>query len=210
MKHKHRHSYIPDIKENPYQLRLLFPTCIHEYNYEEFDAHKLIDFCYEQKSKNPEGQVKSNRGGWHSQFFNVDKDDNIISETLRKGLGRSVFSSLSKELGVNVNYWIMINPPNTYNTSHTHPDAHLSGVMWLKCPKNCGQIVFTSPYEFVGAKEYEIYSDDFQKEHSSYTSYHFNPIEGCIILFPSHLLHHVNPNKSNEDRISVAFNMSFQ
>ena len=55
-----------------------------------------------------------------------------------------------------------------------------------------------------------IYSDDFQKEHSSYTSYHFNPTEGCIILFPSHLLHHVNPNKSNEDRISVAFNMSFQ
>ena len=40
-----------------YKLRLLFPTCIHEYNYEEFDAHRLIDFCYEQKSNNPEGQV---------------------------------------------------------------------------------------------------------------------------------------------------------
>lgn len=207
MKHKHRHSYIPDIKENPYQLRLLFPTCIHEYNYEEFDAHKLIDFCYEQKSKNPEGQVKSNRGGWHSQFFNVDGDDNIISKTLRKGLGRSVFSSLSKELGVNVNYWIMINPPNTYNTSHTHPDAHLSGVMWIKTPENCGNILFNSPFEFSGYSECASYLDEVREHINMQPSFWFTPMPGKMLTFPSALRHEVKVNESDEDRIAVSYNI---
>ena len=36
---------------------------------------------------------------------------------------------------------------------------------------------------------------------------HFNPTEGKIIVFPSHLNHLVQENKSNEDRISVSFNI---
>ena len=38
-------------------------------------------------------------------------------------------------------------------------------------------------------------------------SYHCYPTEGRMIVFPSHLSHHVQENKSNEDRISVSFNI---
>ena len=31
-----------------------------------------------------------------------------------------------------------------------------------------------------------------------------------MILFPSHLAHRVNENKSDEDRISIAFNIIFE
>ena len=34
-------------------------------------------------------------------------------------------------------------------------------------------------------------------------------MEGGMILFPSHLAHRVNENKSDEDRISIAFNIKF-
>ena len=51
-----------------YTVRLLFPSCIHEYNFNEFDQEELTNFCYEQKNKNPEGLSNSNRGGWHSPF----------------------------------------------------------------------------------------------------------------------------------------------
>ena len=66
---------------NNYNVQMLFPVCFHQYLFDEFDADGLIEFCYEQKEKDLDGQVKSNRGGWHSSFFNI-KDDNIISDAL--------------------------------------------------------------------------------------------------------------------------------
>jgi len=50
-------------------------------------------------------------------------------------------------------------------------------------------------------------NDDFKKSNFIDDSYHCYPTEGRIIVFPSHLEHHVQENKSNEDRISVSFNI---
>jgi uncharacterized protein (TIGR02466 family) len=36
----------------------------------------------------------------------------------------------------------------------------------------------------------------------------FNPLEGRMLIFPSYLAHQVEPNESDEDRISVSFNLS--
>ena len=104
------------MKQN-YTVRLLFPSVMHEYSFEEFNQEELIKFCYEQKEIDPVGQVNSNRGGWHSKYFDII-EENIISKTLRTGLGKSLFTSIDLKLGVTVSYWIMINKPNTYNTSH--------------------------------------------------------------------------------------------
>ena len=94
---------------------------------------------------------------------------------------------------------------------HTHPKCHLSGVLWLKIPENSGNIIFISPYEHVAHVEIdELYSDEFKKSHNSFSNYFLNPTEGYMILFPSHLVHYVDVNKSNEDRISVAFNILFE
>ena len=109
-----------------------------------------------------------------------------------------------------IDAWININKKGDYNIKHNHPTSDLSGVLWIKCPEKCGEIVFTSPYNFVGFKEHELYSDKFQKEHSAYLAYNFQPKEGFLLLFPSHLEHRVNENQSDEDRISVAFNMRFE
>ena len=92
---------------NNYTLRMIFPSCIHEYNFDEFDEKEIVDFCYQQKEINPVGQIKSNRGGWHSHFFDFS-DDNIISHTLGRGFGKSIFTALNPQLQVEISYWIMI------------------------------------------------------------------------------------------------------
>jgi len=38
-------------------------------------------------------------------------------------------------------------------------------------------------------------------------THNFVPHEGRILIFPSSLEHHVEENKSNEDRISYSFNI---
>ena len=53
----------------------------------------------------------------------------------------------------------------------------------------------------------KIYSEEIKRTSRAYQSYWFPPYEGGILLFPAHLHHGVKPNTSNEDRISVSFNI---
>ena len=191
---------------NNYTVKMIFPTCIHEYVFDKFNTDELINFCYKQRDKNPEGQLNSNRGGWHSHFYNFT-DDNIISKTLAEGLGKSIFTSIKSNLGFDISYWIMINPPNSYNTSHTHPDAHLSGVMWIKTPQNSGDLMFVSPYDFSGYVESHSYLQEVQEKTGSHPTYNFHPMVGKILTFPASLRHEVKVNESNEDRIAVSYNI---
>ena len=101
----------------------------------------------------------------------------------------------------------MINQPNTYNTSHTHPDAHLSGVMWIKTPENCGNILFNSPFEFSGYSECASYLDEVREHINMQPSFWFTPMPGKMLTFPSALRHEVKVNESDEDRIAVSYNI---
>ena len=185
---------------------MIFPTIIHEYNYDEINDSDIINFCYEQKELNLDGQVKSNRGGWHSQFFNMN-NDNIISHTLAKGFGKSIFTSLEPSLEISITYWIMINCPNSYNTSHTHPDSHFSGVLWVKVPENSGKIKFDNPFSHTGFVEASSYLDEVKNQTAFFHTMTFDPKVGKMLTFPSTLRHEVMPNESDEDRIAISYNM---
>jgi uncharacterized protein (TIGR02466 family) len=50
--------------------------------------------------------------------------------------------------------------------------------------------------------------DTVKKFNSVNSGYWYaEPKEGDLIMFPSWLRHYVEPSKSNEDRISIAFNL---
>ena len=106
--------------------------------------------------------------------------------------------------------WVNINPPEAFNLKHNHPTSDLSGVLWLKCQKDCGNIVFDSPVGFQTYREVNSYRDDFKKENAIFKSYYYTPKEGRIIMFPSYLKHDVKKNISQEDRISVSFNIRLE
>tara|TARA_B100000927_G_scaffold224559_1_gene184326 strand:+ start:104 stop:640 length:537 start_codon:yes stop_codon:yes gene_type:complete len=168
---------------------------------------KLIDYVYNLQKQNPTGVDISNRGGWQSPTLNLSKDNDLLRNFLIECLSDIPF--IEKQTSLQFDAWVNINKKGNHNIRHIHPTSNLSGVLWIKCPEKCGEIVFTSPYEFVGFKELESYSDKFKKENNAYISYRINPKEGYMILFPSHLAHRVNENKSDEDRISIAFNIKF-
>ena len=107
---------------------------------------------------------------------------------------------------MNVTYWIMINSPNTYNCSHTHPNSHLSGVFWINAPKNSGDLKFINPSNFEAYVELRCYVNQFQLDTNVYESYIYTPTAGKMVSFPSHVIHEVLDNKSNQDRIAVSYN----
>ena len=87
-------------------------------------------------------------------------------------------------------YWFNIAKPGESTGWHDHKDnAILSGVYYLSVPDNSGHIKFRKKGE-----------DGFQE-------WSVNSEEGKMILFDSKIEHAVPINKSNKNRISLAFNL---
>ena len=190
-----------------YRVNHLFPVSIHEFSVDGFDEIKseLIDYAYDLKYQDPNGNKISNVGGWQSKGFNVKNED-----ILQDFLARSITKIQNIRCGVEINIyaWVNINQTTNYNMKHNHPWSDLSGVLWIKTSDNCGKLNFESPYSFTGNKEICAYTGEYKVKTNSFMTYFYEPYEGGMLVFPSHLTHWVEPNESKEDRISVSFNIT--
>ena len=104
--------------------------------------------------------------------------------------------------------WINVNGPGGYNISHTHPNSDLSGVFWINCSKNCGILRFESPNHFTQYKTIQTCYENIKESLNYYCDFWLDPNEGKVVIFPSDLKHFVEENLSNEDRISISFNIT--
>ena len=193
-----------------YELVNLFPSSVHIFNINGFDEvrNKLIDYVYEYKKNDPDGNIISNRRGWQSKNFSVQKEDDILHSLIINCLAS--FPYIKESYNIFADAWININPTGSYNNKHNHPSSDLAGVLWIKCPKDCGEIVFDNPSGFQTFKTINAYEDKFKNDNKIHHTYFFPPVEGRVLIFPSHLDHNVKENKSKEDRISVSFNIRLQ
>jgi uncharacterized protein (TIGR02466 family) len=98
--------------------------------------------------------------------------------------------------------WVNIAPPGDYQEYHIHTESHFSAVVYLKTSPNCGDIVFRSP-----AANTDMFSLPIKENlPSNYATCYYEPEDLKVIVVRSNLLHMVKKNKSNQDRISAAFN----
>ena len=190
-----------------YKVTNIFPVPIHQFDVNGFDEirDKLIDYAYDLKKREPEGVSISNHGGWQSPDFSVNNEDDVLHYFIINCLAG--FPVIDESFNIKVDAWVNINKPGDYNIKHNHPGVDLAGVLWIKCPEDCGVIVFDSPTGFQSYNEINSYNDNFKNQNNLFHSYQFDPTEGKILIFPAHLNHHVKENKSKEDRISVSFNI---
>ena len=151
--------------------------------------------------------VKSNRGGFHSDnLTESDDDSNQLLKTLVENISHHV-NVYGKELGYNNlkldNIWCNINYYKDYNEIHNHPGGKVSGVYYVKAPKDCGSITFYSP-SFREVTQAKLAVND---NHYSSQTWWLPAVENHLYLFPSYITHSVNPNMcEDEARISYSFN----
>ena len=103
------------------------------------------------------------------------------------------------------NMWANIAHPNRRHSMHNHPNCLLSGIVYIKTPKNCGPTVFASPRQL--AKNLEpTYT---QKNEFNADVFVFPAEKGRLLMWPSHVPHSVEEGSADEtqDRIVVAFNI---
>jgi len=188
-----------------YTVQNLFCVPIHYLNINEFQDKKqsLIDYAYDLRSKD-KGRTASNRNGYQSLAFHV-KGGDVLQDLLINVI--SNIPSFKRNVDVKCHTWVNINPPSAFNVKHCHPNCDIAGVLWVKVPKDSGRIVFHSPYNFTCYNEMLCYTKEFQDNNNYHHDYSYPAREGSLLLFPAHLEHKVEENKSDEDRISVSFNL---
>ena len=193
-----------------YSTGNIFPVPIHFFDIKDFNLYQkdLIDYAYTLKSKEIDSSNRSNVGGWQSSNFHLNNKDDKLHSVLMDCV--TSLPPLKKNTNIYIRAWVNINNPGSYNVQHNHPGCDLSGVLWIKCPKESGNIVFYSPSLFETFQEIESYTQDFKDSYNYHHNYWFPPIEGRMIMFPSHLQHEVKKNLSNEDRISASFNIKLE
>ena len=174
----------------------LFPTNIVCVNNCNLDLERLEQKCRNHQLIEPSLQV-SNHGGYQGHAFNDDELNLLIKGNIPQLEHKPIESYQCKS-------WVNINGPGSYNGRHSH-DPHegtfLSGVFYVKCPEESGNIRFFDPRPHIQtAMDMKYYTDS-----SNY--YWFPPVPNTLMMFPSWLEHDVDINKSTEERISISFNI---
>ena len=108
------------------------------------------------------------------------------------------------DLLINIkNSWLNIIESGDNHGQHCHPGYSISGVYYYRIEPSMGSISFNNPNPL-------MFSCSFPQGHSSPQHSFISPNRGDIILFPSWLVHSTIKNKTEEDRISVAFNIDLE
>jgi uncharacterized protein (TIGR02466 family) len=158
------------------------------------------------------GMNKSNLGGWHSSKTIFSRPEPAIRQLciiIRAALAQSIkrywpeFLLDRHELVVEA--WANVNGPGAMNMLHNHPNSHLSGCYYVATPETDEPM--SGSLEFINPSGMHMQGGQFGSRLSQMRR-QYDPTAGMLVIFPSYLGHIVLPNRSQEDRISVAFNAS--
>ncbi|MBX2836535.1 MAG: 2OG-Fe(II) oxygenase family protein [Gammaproteobacteria bacterium] len=147
---------------------------------------------------------------------NIFEIDHPALAWLKQCVNKTVIDYLSaQQLDYNVEWtlqaWANVNRRGDYHTLHNHPHSYLSGTYYVMVPQqpvsrvqrndlNPAAISFFDPRPQANmtaiAKDAQV-----DPEHRVL------PKAGMILLWPSFLHHCVHPNFSEEERLSISFNV---
>ena len=156
-------------------------------------------------SNRDKGVSKTNYKGWHSTTDMHTKSEysQLVTELMR--MQKEIYDNEHIDRhAILGNMWANINPPGGMNQPHIHPNSLFSGVYYVKSQPKAGRLKIYDPRPGVQLIMPTRKSGDPGRD--MWRDANIEPIEGRIVMFPSWLWHAVEPNDSNELRISVSFN----
>jgi uncharacterized protein (TIGR02466 family) len=174
------------------------------------DTSDMVKLCHSLKEQDPVGRKLSNDGGWQSKDFRPGifpelkvLEDKIIEQT--HNCIRDFGFDEEWCFPVLENLWFNINYKFNSNMVHMHDGSFVSGAFYVKAKP--GQGKFTVYKNFM--QDFCTVSfapmKNFKPISASAISY--DPVTSRLIMFPGWLPHGVSSNETDEERISISFNM---
>ena len=188
---------------------LYFPTPIW-WEQTDIDPQPMLDLCLRLNKEDPEGRKLSNEGGWQSVDFRPGVypemkalEDKIIEQS-HNCINDYGYNPNFCKLRIE-NFWFNINHHGNANAVHIHDNSFVSGCFYIKAKPGQGNITFYKNH----ALDYIVSSQAIVERYTpiSASAITYESVTGRLLIFPGYLPHGVGHNPTNEDRISVAFNV---
>lgn len=180
----------------------LFATMV---NGAEQHQSPLIQEILDHRQRDPAGDVRSNRNGWHSSSsFQQSRHPSIawvlqsVTAFSRRALAPLYGGWSERELALG-SYWANVLGRHGFNAPHHHLPQSWSGVYYVQVGTlGGGHDDFSGWIEFL--------NPNLQQSSWGSGNYLQCPKDGMMLLFPSSQVHYVHPVKVKSQRITVAFN----
>jgi uncharacterized protein (TIGR02466 family) len=151
------------------------------------------------------------RGGedWYCDVYNTlgthDLKENKKFNNLTKIITSHV-NNFAKELGSDFEYncsnaWFNFYDKGTYQEYHYHPKSYFSAVFVLQSPKPEPRLIFKNPILDMYPLEKVKTNNDLNA-----MTFHVGMPKNSLIIFRSYLEHMVEKTKTNDIRLSLAYN----
>ena len=189
------------------QIIGLFGVPMFEKEFVFKEKNELIEF-----SKKQGGRKVSNVGGFQSNDFIKSQNEfkeKFLNE-LSKHIGEAVQAyGVGKFKLICTAIWVNINYPQSWNTTHIHPQTDFTSTVYFDVPDDSGNLVIDSVDNI---RNFQRFYCVPLKIDSIFTrlKYVHTPKENSLIILPGHLPHSVSANNSNKERISVSANFSVE
>ena len=199
----------------------IFSVPVWHYSLPNFNQSKDEILSGVRKIRNSDsGGQHSNYKGYQSnllhEYANLPEFNSIFS-FIRSVSVPEVFNDFGmiENIEYTMNAWVNINTKNCFNDIHNHimhPQTSIkngtiilfSGVFYVNCPPNSGHLSFVS--HLMNSLWNGLSIVKTRNKYSSQSS-SIKPEEGQLYIWPSYLWHMVFPNESDEERISIAFDI---
>ncbi len=190
------------------ETQALFPSPVWTTLFDDrvsFNA-KLLALASQLRRDDPNGVSNTNIRGWQSpnnlQTLSDFEEINLRILQICQRIAES--QHFMPNVVLQHQAWVNISPPGASNQIHYHANCHFSGVYYisLKAPE-CGSIFFRDPR--VASRMFTApitQQTDFTAE-----EVRMRPEEGRIYVFPGWIEHGVEINESDQDRVSISFNV---
>jgi uncharacterized protein (TIGR02466 family) len=191
----------------------IFPTTIQISNIANSAAlnQKLCNSAYEMLKTQPNTKPAS----WACNLYTTILSGHSLTDIEPfSELKKIIFDEVTK-YARELRFDIVNHPPrlnecwlNIYGKGHSqdvhcHPNHVFSGIYYPKAPKGCGQLIFHS---HLG--EMMLEPPVTENTGLNIPQFMVQPESGLMVIFRSWLRHSVLPTEIEDDRISIAFNIS--
>lgn len=167
----------------------------------DIDNDKLAVFC---KRKYQEQQIINPKVSCYIDFSEPEMQE--VATAIDKNL-----QDVHKQLGFRrdarqevIRSWINVGMNGYIERPHNHPGSFFVGVYYVKANSGAGKLNFLSP----NASSVTTILPPMIEYPNAFNGAEIahEPVSGKLLIFPSWLMHYVEP--SPEERISIAFNAS--
>lgn len=183
----------------------------------DINTDNIANLAYSLQGESPEKRevsyFRNSPTGlkWRSYYLTKQEIDSCadLKKVLNHavGLANEAFKKFNPLPSVGIeldNAWFNISKRGQYIAPHIHPSHILFSTYYVKAPKNSGNLVLMNPNDSI----YWTFPSGAYMPRNDYTNVNktIEIEESLMFMGPSYIQHYVEPNDTDDDRISLAIN----